>query len=695
MPTLFPGSSPSYPPEDLHSKLQVEIPYRSKTDTMNSVVRAFSASKTLHQVLGMREPEPFAPPPPMPNDLIERIEAELQEYEQLRAAGLFVPKRAKDPPASVLSRQGKTSLADILEEKESSVRTTPTRLITAGTSEKLTINLSKWTSEKQAVAVAQRYMFLDSDRDAANDAASEYTDCKFDDEDYSSWKYGSSLTLAVSDYSRAGSSASDNETVPVPSFPPRTSSLLPLNHDYDSNGIDPHASHPINKKLPPRLLPTSTHPTAPANSQHPYKKVYSFSYSNRSTSGRTESLPVLFPSLGVEQQSQDFRQTEHGSVHRNVSSDVEPHNAFHDAILDPNGNTASSTTPRITIQPPSPVKAPTSKKRAPPSSARDGFGPPLSQRARRDEVAGLPVLPPGEEAVWESKFPGNTHALLTILLTWSRAMWAFRHRLPDPKLFLIHPAFPYPVTPPIRKQLLSVSFYDTSVEPHKEIRFLGPGDVAEMIYHEVEVFGVPESNNDSPLPRCSSPIDTIKQTLGLVENEAPKHVRYMSMPQRAKTGEGRWCYVLIKGAETQDGGIPPHVILAWHISAVTATSDCLHTIYADDVKSQPVASTQSKLKRFSSLQNFGLALRSPAKLNLHQSLRSASSSSELPSVDADTQIDQRGSTTLHRTVLKLEKAGNIPLIEGYRVDVAAFRGWLDACGKGIGKVIMWRERNGR
>jgi hypothetical protein len=42
-------------------------------------------------------------------------------------------------------------------------------------------------------------------------------------------------------------------------------------------------------------------------------------------------------------------------------------------------------------------------------------------------------------------------------------------------------------------------------------------------------------------------------------------------------------------------------------------------------------------------------------------------------------------------VLKLEKAGNIPLIEGYKVDVAAFGGWMDACGKGRGKVIMRRE----
>ena len=41
--------------------------------------------------------------------------------------------------------------------------------------------------------------------------------------------------------------------------------------------------------------------------------------------------------------------------------------------------------------------------------------------------------------------------------------------------------------------------------------------------------------------------------------------------------------------------------------------------------------------------------------------------------------------------MKLEKAGSIPLIEGYRVDLKEFRGWLDAVSKGEGKVIVWTE----
>jgi hypothetical protein len=37
------------------------------------------------------------------------------------------------------------------------------------------------------------------------------------------------------------------------------------------------------------------------------------------------------------------------------------------------------------------------------------------------------------------------------------------------------------------------------------------------------------------------------------------------------------------------------------------------------------------------------------------------------------------------------KVGRIPLVEGFRVDVDAFQGWMEACGTGDGKVILWRE----
>jgi hypothetical protein len=40
----------------------------------------------------------------------------------------------------------------------------------------------------------------------------------------------------------------------------------------------------------------------------------------------------------------------------------------------------------------------------------------------------------------------------------------------------------------------------------------------------------------------------------------------------------------------------------------------------------------------------------------------------------------------------MEKAGRIPLLEGHMVDVKSWEGFLEAVGKGKGKVIMWMER---
>lgn len=271
-------------------------------------------------------------------------------------------------------------------------------------------------------------------------------------------------------------------------------------------------------------------------------------------------------------------------------------------------------------------------------------------------------------------------------------MWTFYHRLHDPKLFAVHTAFAYPVTPPVRKQLVSVSFYDTSTEPHKEVRFLGSGDAAEMSYHEVDVFADPNSKMSSPASsRRNVSVDAFKQTFRLTDKEL-RHVRYMSMSHRAKTGEGRWCYILIKGHAPMDGSTPPHIMLAWHISAVTSTSDCPYTLYADDALEKPTVPIQNKVKRCSSLQSLAQALRSPMEFQFHHSLRTASSSSELPAVDSYAPLEQRDGMTLNRTVIKFENAGAIPLIEEFRIDVKALKEWMDACGRGAGKVILWRER---
>jgi hypothetical protein len=689
MPNLFGSSSPGNPPPDLHSKLQAELPRYSKTDTINSIVRTFSASKALNQMLGMRDPEPFVAPPAIPNNLAERFEAGLQEYEQLYAAGVFTKRQSETFATSASSQQSKTTLTDILEEKESPVRASSTQKDTANASSKLTISVPKYTSRKHAVAAAQQYILADSASGSVDDTASHHTSLE-SDEDHGSRKHGASTTLAASNYSRPNSAASG----PPSSFPVRTSSLLPLPDLRSSDATASQLLPSVTKKLPGSRAASNRH-VPPENNQCFNKYVPSYTHDDQPSLKRSESLPVLFPSPGVALVAKEPAHNE--IARRYAGTYVKANDTLDEYSQQSSQNVASSPPPRITIQAPSPVKSTKSRKRAP-STTQEDFGPSLTQRSRRDDTTGLPVLPLEAEDEWTDDFPGNTYSLLTIILTWSHTMWISYHRLHDPKLFSIHPAFAYPITPPVKKELVSISFYDTNVEPHKEVRFLGPGDAAEMTYHEVDVFADPNSKTGPPSsPRCNSPVDPIKQTFGVTDKEAFRHVRYTSMAHRAKTGEGRWCYILIKGNAPPDGTTPPHVILAWHISAVTSTSDCLHTIYTDDPepsKAPASAPSQNKVKRFSSLQNLAQTLRSPRKFHFHHSLRTASSSSELEPVDPYATKKQQEGVTLHRVVVKLEKAGSIPLIEGYRVDVKAFRDWMDACGRGEGKVILWIERDG-
>jgi hypothetical protein len=103
------------------------------------------------------------------------------------------------------------------------------------------------------------------------------------------------------------------------------------------------------------------------------------------------------------------------------------------------------TPPQIKIQEPSPQKQPTSKKR----SATQSIFTPVSTKARAsDSTMGLPVLGADSEFLWKTKFPGNTYALLTLLLSWSLSMQRMQQLLPDLYLFSLNPAFPSPIKPP-------------------------------------------------------------------------------------------------------------------------------------------------------------------------------------------------------------------------------------------------------
>jgi hypothetical protein len=75
---------------------------------------------------------------------------------------------------------------------------------------------------------------------------------------------------------------------------------------------------------------------------------------------------------------------------------------------------------------------------------------------------------------------------------------------------------------------------------------------------------------------------------------------------------------------------------------------------------------------------------------MYAALREASSSAESQQTFAEEPMG--GAMTLSRTSLKLERAGSIPLIEGYRVDVVKFREWMAAAGRGTGKLVLWRAK---
>lgn len=253
-----------------------------------------------------------------------------------------------------------------------------------------------------------------------------------------------------------------------------------------------------------------------------------------------------------------------------------------------------------------------------------------------EDITGLPVLPMGQEDSEKDNFPGTTHALLTDILIWSCTMQSHVNRLPDPKPQRISEGLPYPVAAPSHHRLLSVAFYDTSIQPHRGVCFLGPGDAASITYGQVDT--IRGHGHGSPIKKQIHP------------SNAEQRKREHSTHSGVAPGEGRWAYILIKGHVTCTEMTPPHVVIAFPTCAITDESSCLHTIL-------------------------------PHSYLGTESCRSETTNSMLPT----------GSQTLSRRILKLGKAGGIPLIEGYRVNVGKFRDWLDAVGRGKGKLIMWEE----
>jgi hypothetical protein len=600
----------------------------------------------------------------------------------------------------------------IKEEQESPVKATHVEAMATDVHGRPRISLPVWHPELQAVPGNDRAIAdtgnatLQPSAPFADKPASLHYSAGTSDIDYlAPFGFGPTTTLAESLSSRPGSTMAASSSVPPPPTATayrtaQTDLLAHTSREYiDYGGSDVGFVFPQRSTslygMGRRLHDMPSVDGCQLTQMYGQQNEPRESGSNvlRSVTAPT----VLFPSPRVEQgQAWDSTQSGSGSI---AAYDFSPCDF---ALIGP---TKSNTTlpitflnkpqpagavPHINVQAPSPKKIPISKKRGVPSQGQLGLLP--ARPRASDDTMGLPVLDADKELAWKSKFPGNTYALLTILLRWSLTSQRLYQQLANSYLFSINTAFPYPVSVPIHKKLISVAFYDTNVTPHKEIRFIGPGDVAEMSYNEVDVFKYPQAIEVDPLTaKEECRINTMKRVLGM---KAPtKDVRHMPMHQRAATGEGRWAYVLLEGHHTSldPEEIAPHVVVAWHISAVTDTSECLYTVFPDGYKRPSPSAPVPKpdLKRFASLQNLTAALGQPSRL--HHALHSASSSSELPNVEVESLQAQEGAMTLKREVVKMGKPGKIPLIEGFRVDVGKWRGWLDAVGKGTGKVVMWRE----
>jgi hypothetical protein len=641
----LPYSSAEYfdgPPDDVHSKRLAETPRYSKIKAMTDFQSAFGTSKKLQQVFGITGPEPYVRPPPIPQDLEQRFLKSLQEYSADRQSLSGDPSETLSHVASDKRkmsadvRSGKTQLENIVEEKESPVRATHKNPGSGGRPAGLIINPPVWDSGYEAVSGAENISTNDQQDTSLDTLHAFGLDSK-------------QTSVCMND----GRSTNYGDNCVGYAFPQGSSSLANLTK---------HRSH-----LSSEQQPLISFDDTLFNPRHAI---------DLSLSGGSPS-PVLFPSPRIEQEeSWKSTQTDNGGA---APLGFTTSAGLYDQGVYIGEQFAAYSqeirVPQIMVQAPSPGKMPPSTTKKRPATSQ-GVSPP---RVRISEATcGLPMLDADLEMLWKVKFPGNTYALLTIMLPWSLTMRHLYNQIGNPYNFSINAAFPYPVKPPVYQKLVSVSFYDTSCTPHKEIRFISPDDCAEMSYNEVDVFSYPKDTADAIEPQCR--IDALKRALGVNAGSGAASYKHMPMHQRATIGEGRWSYILLQSPRPSDSSLQAaHIMIAWPTCSVTDSSECLHTIGPDAYNvSHPCSFAP---KRATSLQNLAASMR------LQQNLRAASSE-QLPKIAEEVE----GALTLKRRVVKMEKVGKLPLIEGYRIDVRKWEEWIKAVGMGKGKVMLWMER---
>ncbi|KAH8730956.1 hypothetical protein GQ44DRAFT_768117 [Phaeosphaeriaceae sp. PMI808] len=642
-------------PGGLPPKREEKARGHGRTEPVDNYQNSFSSSKMLQQVLAIQPPEPFVSPPQMPAKFEQNFIAGLQEY------GMDIQMQVSNPLGAFSRAAGMQSMGsmggggsygsvlhDIAEENEHRVAAIAGKADSTGAVEGLRIFPPAYHSGHQAVA---------GPSPAFVPPATDWPSTSFYNDAYSDGNaaMGSFENLAFDPYRISNSNAA---------FAGGQSSRLGRSTVANVPLFSPQQNY---SNFDAGFLPSQ-------------------SYSNLNNPSNLPQL-VLFPSASIGMNpTWEFAHTNSGFTPTSSSKEVSVHDQFS------RQNQKARTASRASGQALLPHMMPTSKKRG--ATSQDQLEPNLPKTRASNSTTGLPTLADDLERTWTVKFPGNTYALLTVILQWSLTLQRLHRQLPDPYLFSINTAFPYPVNPPIHQKLVSVAFYDALGTPHKEIRYIGPGDGVDISYNEIDVFTYPEDAYVDPeQAKHDERFETMKRKLGIKGNQSTKDPQNTAMRQRATKGEGRWAYIMLQGHRNpvDMNETPPHAVIAWHITATTEASECLYTVYPDHYKpsSLAVPSSIKDPRRFSSLQNVNT--RANGSRRLYQDLRSASSSEVLPKGLAVHIAAPPGALTLKREVLKMQKAGKIPLIEGFKVDVQKFKGWMDAVGKGRGKVVMWRK----
>ncbi|PVH98855.1 hypothetical protein DM02DRAFT_656906 [Periconia macrospinosa] len=266
------------------------------------------------------------------------------------------------------------------------------------------------------------------------------------------------------------------------------------------------------------------------------------------------------------------------------------------------------------------------------------------------------------------KRPIYTPGLSQSLLTWHVAMWnVWNVYKPSAEQMKLHPLFSsYPPVHTINRKCVSISFWDTSTEPHRELYFVGPGDFDELLYAEVDTFSLGDGNKENVregrwafIVLQNNDVDGggDGNRRGEEEEHRQQHPSSSSSSSSARLAPPPPVHGPARGGRRREPRKSrcQWLMIAWPVSAVTKKSECLQCIYPD----------------------------APPPPNPNHP----------PQEEKQQNNDNNNNMiVLNRYTHFLGKAGDLPLVEGNGVDVAIVQGFVEAVGRGQGKVMVYSER---